>query len=161
MLGIIYQGSSCQNAATSSAKRTMRMATPFDVTANDEASGGKSHQPNQRTNSGMVMKLVAATLKALPTKVASDAWSPTRLNTGLRKRSSSMTTGKRPSSTSMAVFQSGGPLPVAGFIGTQPGNDVASRINSSFSINALDSLSNSARFGAAIHGSRCSAVSYR
>ena len=49
------------------------MATPFDVTAKDEASGGKSHQPNQRTNSGMVMKLVTATLRELPMKVASDA----------------------------------------------------------------------------------------
>jgi hypothetical protein len=35
-------------------EKTTRMATPFDVTAKDEASAGKSHQPNQRTNSWRV-----------------------------------------------------------------------------------------------------------
>ncbi len=48
----------------------MRMAAPFALTANDEASGGKSHQPNQRTKSGMVTKLVTPTLKALRIKHA-------------------------------------------------------------------------------------------
>src|SRR5882757_7283454 len=157
----IHQGSSRQSAATSSAKRRTRTATPFDVARQVELSAGKSHQPNQRTNSGIAMKLVAATLRALPIKVANEAWSPRLLSTGLRKRSSSMTTGKSPSSTSNAVFQSGGPLPVRGLIGTQPGNDVASRINSSLSMKAVDSFSNSARSGAAIHASRCAAVSYR
>jgi hypothetical protein len=33
------------------------MATPFDVMANDEASGGKSHEPNQRTKSGVFVHI--------------------------------------------------------------------------------------------------------
>jgi hypothetical protein len=53
-MGNFYQGRNCQSAATSSAKRKLRMATPFDVTAKDEAAGGKSYQPNQRTNSWRV-----------------------------------------------------------------------------------------------------------
>ena len=37
---------------------------------------GKSHQPNQFTKSGMVRKLVSATLIALPMNVPSEAWMP-------------------------------------------------------------------------------------
>jgi hypothetical protein len=33
------------------------MATPFDVTAKDEAAGGKSYQPNQRTKSGVFVHI--------------------------------------------------------------------------------------------------------
>ena len=72
---------------------------------------------------------------------------------------SSITTGKRPSRTSIAVFQFGGPLPVIGSMGTQPGKAVAKRISSSLSMKAFDSASNSLRSGAFIQASRWAAVS--
>jgi hypothetical protein len=51
----------------------------------------KSHQPNQRMQSGIVTKVIPNTLMELPMKVASEACMPNEGRIGLRKRISSIT----------------------------------------------------------------------
>lgn len=80
---------------------------------------GKSHHPNQRTHHGMVRTVVSATLIELPMNVPSEAWKLSSVRIGLRNFISSLTTGKRSRSPSMAAFQFGGPSPVVGSIVTQ------------------------------------------
>ena len=108
---------------------------------------------------GLSPQLVNAALMALPMNVPSEAWMPRFAKTGLRNFISSITIGNKPSSTSMAAFQFGGPSPVIGSIGTQPGKAVASRISSSLSINSLVSARSALRSRAFIQTSRCSAES--
>ncbi len=103
--------------------------------------------------------VVSKTLTALPVKVASAGGSPRRC--GLRNLSSSITTGNNVSKTRHAVFHIFGGLPVAGSLGTQPGNDVSTRCALKRSTKGEASSINAARCGEFCHALKCCAVSNR
>src|SRR5260370_26603134 len=98
----------CHRAATSIAKSKKINAVPATFTATFDASDfGNSHQPSVLMNNGIVRYVVSATLMTLPMNIPNEEFTPA--SRGLRNRVSSITMGKRPSNTSMAAFQFGGP----------------------------------------------------
>src|SRR5258708_2893263 len=78
-----HQGSRCQSAPTSIANKAARNPSPTGVIQAGVFFSVKSHQPNQRMQSGIVTKIAPSTLMVLPINVASDARRPNQTTIGL------------------------------------------------------------------------------
>src|SRR5271165_2980485 len=100
-----HQGSRYQSAPTSMAKRAAKESEADRRDPGRRLFSAKSHQPNQRMQSGIVTKVVPNTPMELPMKVASEACMPKEARIGLRKRISNITIGNSPRITRRAVFQ--------------------------------------------------------